>query len=81
MQFRQFALTDLQRVVELDDKLVDAQLLIGKLQSLPLGDAGAARRALIARWSTPKDATPEQKAEAYALRSAVQKGREASSTI
>src|SRR3954463_15708753 len=34
MQFRQFALSDLQRVASLDDKLVDAQLLIGKLQSL-----------------------------------------------
>src|SRR5215216_2765066 len=46
MQFRQFALSDLQRVVSMDDKDVDAQLLIGKLQSLPLGDAAAARRAL-----------------------------------
>ena len=41
-----FALTDLQRAVSLDDKLVEAQLLIGKLQSLPLGDENAARKAL-----------------------------------
>src|SRR4051795_4119941 len=72
MQFRQFALSDLQRVVSMDDKDVDAQLLIGKLQSLPLGDATAARRAL-SKVVDSKDATPEQKAEAYALRGAQQK--------
>ncbi|HEX5471975.1 MAG TPA: hypothetical protein VFW73_08815, partial [Lacipirellulaceae bacterium] len=38
MQFRQFALSDLQRVVSMDDKAIDAQLLIGKLQLLPFGD-------------------------------------------
>lgn len=75
MQFRQFALTDLQRAVGLDEKLVEAQLLIGKLQSLPLGDQGAARRAL-SRVADAEEATPEQKAEALALRSAVQKDEE-----
>jgi tetratricopeptide (TPR) repeat protein len=72
MQFRQFALTDLQRAVGLDSKLWEAQLLIGKLQTLPLGDATAARRALT-RVVESDDAGPEQKAEALALRSAVQK--------
>ncbi len=72
MQFRQFALSDLQRAVGLDDRLTDAQLLIGKLQSLPLGDKSAARRALTKVVNT-EGAEPEQKAEAYALRSAVQK--------
>lgn len=72
MQFRQFALTDLQRVVGLDSKVVEAQLLIGKLQSLPLGDDSAARKALT-KVVDSDDAAPEQKAEAYALRSAVQK--------
>jgi tetratricopeptide (TPR) repeat protein len=72
MQFRQFALSDLQRVASLDEKIVDAQLLIGKLQSLPLGDKSAARRAL-SKVVAIADATPEEKAEAYALRSAVQK--------
>jgi tetratricopeptide (TPR) repeat protein len=72
MQFRQFALSDLQRVVGLDDKLVEAQLLIGKLQSLPLGDAAAARRAL-SKVVDSSEATPEQAAEAYALRGAQQK--------
>src|SRR5215213_10139853 len=72
MQFRQFALSALQRVASMDPKELDAQLLIGKLQSLPLGDAAAARRAL-SKVTDSKDATPEQKAEAYALRGAQQK--------
>jgi tetratricopeptide (TPR) repeat protein len=72
MQFRQFALTDLQRAISLDSKLIDAQLLIGKLQSLPLGDDSAARRAL-SKVVAAEEATPDQKAEALALRSSVQK--------
>ena len=75
MQFRQFALSDLQRVVSIDDKDIDAQMLIGKLQSLPLGDPSAARRAL-SKVADSKDATPEQRAEAYALRGAQQKDDE-----
>jgi hypothetical protein len=72
MQFRHFALSDLQRVVSLDENMVEAQLLIGKLQSLPLGDKSAARRAL-SKVVGGKDVSPEDKAEAFALRSAVQK--------
>ncbi|HEX3598828.1 MAG TPA: tetratricopeptide repeat protein [Lacipirellulaceae bacterium] len=72
MQFRQFALSDLQRAISLDNTMVDANLLIGKLQSLPLGDESAARKAL-SKVIDSQDATPDQKAEAYALRSAVQK--------
>lgn len=75
MQFRQFALNDLQRVVQLDEKLWDAHLLIGKLQLLPLGDANAARRAL-SKVVGAQEATPQQRAEALALRSAVQKDAE-----
>jgi tetratricopeptide (TPR) repeat protein len=75
MQFRQFALSDLQRVVSMDEKDLDAQLLIGKLQSLPLGDATAARRAL-SKVIDSKDGTPDQKGEAYALRGAQQKDEE-----
>jgi tetratricopeptide (TPR) repeat protein len=71
MQLRSWALSDLQRALEFDEKLVDAQLQIGKLQSLPLGDIGAARRAF-SQVVKADDATPEQKAEAYALRSAMQ---------
>jgi tetratricopeptide (TPR) repeat protein len=75
MQFRQFALSDLQRVVSLDEKVIEAQLLIGKLQSLPLGDQSAARKAL-SKVIDSSDATPDQKAEAYALRSAVHKDKD-----
>lgn len=72
MQFRQFALTDLQRAVGMDDKLAEAQLLIGKLQALPLGDENAARKALT-KVVDAVEAPPEMKAEALALRSTVQK--------
>jgi tetratricopeptide (TPR) repeat protein len=71
MQLRSWALTDLQRALELDDKLVEAHLQIGKLQALPLGDVGAARRAF-SQVVKSDYATPEQKAEAYALRSAIE---------
>jgi tetratricopeptide (TPR) repeat protein len=76
MQLRQFALNDLQRAVQLDPQQWDAYLLIGKLQVLPLGDANAARRAL-SQVVEADDATPEQKAEALALRSAVQRDENA----
>jgi tetratricopeptide (TPR) repeat protein len=69
MQFRQLALSDLQRAVDLDDTQWDAHLLIGKLQLMPYGDAGAARRALT-KVIEAADAPTELQAEAYALRSA-----------
>ncbi len=72
MQFRQFALSDLQRATSLDSSMIDALLLIGKLQSLPLGDDSAAQKALT-KVIDSKDATTDQKAEAYALRSGVEK--------
>jgi tetratricopeptide (TPR) repeat protein len=75
MQFRQFALNDLQRAVQIDEKLWDAHLLIGKLQLLPLGDANAARRAL-SKVADAAEAAPAQQAEALALRSATQKEAE-----
>jgi tetratricopeptide (TPR) repeat protein len=71
MQLRSWALSDLQRALELDKTQVDANLQIGKLQSLPLGDLGAARRAF-SQVIKSEIAEPEQKAEAYALRSAIQ---------
>jgi tetratricopeptide (TPR) repeat protein len=73
MQLRQFALNDLQRAVQLDENLADAQLLIGKLQLAV--DANAARRAFN-KVVDDAEATPEQKAEAFALRSAVQRDPE-----
>ncbi len=71
LQIRQYALTDLQRAVALDDKLWDAQLLIGRLQALPLGDPNAARRAL-SKVCDAEDAAPEQRAESCALRGVLQ---------
>jgi tetratricopeptide (TPR) repeat protein len=73
MQFRQFALNDLQRAVQLDEKLWEAHLLIGKLQTLT--DANTARRAL-SQVIDAAEAPPEQKAEALALRSTVQRDDE-----
>jgi tetratricopeptide (TPR) repeat protein len=71
LQIRQYALTDLQRAVSLDDKLWDAQLLIGRLQALPLGDPNAARRAL-SKVCDAQDAALEERAESFALRGVLQ---------
>jgi tetratricopeptide (TPR) repeat protein len=71
MQLRSWALTDLQRALEIDDKLIDAHLQIGKLQLLPLGDNAAARRSFT-KVIKAEEATPDQKAESYALRSTTQ---------
>jgi tetratricopeptide (TPR) repeat protein len=75
MQYRQFALNDLQRAVQLDDELWQAHLQIGKLHLLPLGDSNAARRALT-KVVDAEGATVDQKAEALALRSSVQRDTE-----
>jgi len=77
MQFRQFALSDLQRAVEIAPGLWEAHLLIGNilLQPLPVSDARAARRSLNRVIEAP-DATAEQKARALALRSATQRDSE-----
>ncbi len=82
IQIRQYALTDLQRVVALDPKQSQAWLLTGRLQSLPLGSPSEARRALtqvirLAEEATndPEAETPEPTtiAQAYALRGVTQK--------
>ena len=76
IQVRQIALTDLQRATSLDDSLVDAHLLIGRLQTLPYGDPSAARRAMsqVIRIGkeTPDAVKPKELAQAYALRGATQ---------
>ncbi|MEX2169876.1 MAG: tetratricopeptide repeat protein [Pirellulales bacterium] len=72
-EVRQFALIDLQRVVSLDDKQYEAHMLIGKLQSLPPGDRNAARAALTKVVDAPDELHPPMRAEAYALRGAVQR--------
>ena len=72
-EVRQFALIDLQRVVSLDDKQYEAHMLIGKLQSLPPGDRNAAREALTKIVDAPDELPPTVRAEAHALRGAVQR--------
>ncbi|QDU91252.1 lipoprotein NlpI [Pirellulimonas nuda] len=79
VQVRQVALSDLQRVVNLDEDQPAAHLLIGRLQSLPLGDPSAARRALTQAIKTSESAgdsgmglEAEELAQAYALRGATQ---------
>jgi tetratricopeptide (TPR) repeat protein len=82
IQVRQYALTDLQRVVALDPKQIQAWLLLGRLQSLPLGSPSEARRALtqVIRLAEEAAKDPEMEApepstiaQAYALRGATQK--------
>lgn len=71
MQLRQFAVNDLQRVVSLDDSIAEAHLLLGRLQAL-LGDASTSRRELT-KVINAKDATPDDQAQAYALRGTLQR--------
>lgn len=75
LQIRQFALTDLQRVVEMDERLWDAHLLIGRLQTLPLGDPRAARSEFT-KVINSADAEPKQRAAALAMRGTVQQDEE-----
>ena len=75
VQARQFALSDLQRILDIDDQQWEAYVLIGRLQSMPLGDAGAARRAF-SKVIDGEGVTPQQQAEALALRGAVQTDEE-----
>ncbi len=80
VQVRQLALSDLQRVVNLDESQASAYLLIGRLQSVPfVGNAGDARRALTKAIELGKKSGPDgpviepvDLAQAYALRGAVQ---------
>jgi tetratricopeptide (TPR) repeat protein len=72
-EMRQFALIDLQRAVSLDDKQFEAHMLIGKLQSLPGGDRNAARTSLTKVIDAGDELPPPVRAEAYALRGAVQR--------
>ena len=69
IQIRQFALTDLHRALEIESNQWEAHLYIGKLQSLPLGDIRAARRAFT-RVINIKSVPDRELADAYALRGA-----------
>lgn len=71
VQVRQVALADLERVVDLDPSQAQAHLLIGRLQSLPLGVPSAARRALT-KAAEAQEISDEDRAQAYALRGATQ---------
>lgn len=71
VQVRQVALADLERVVDLDPSQAQAYLLIGRLQTLPLGVPSAARRALT-KAAESEDLGDEDRAQAYALRGATQ---------
>lgn len=82
LQIRQFALTDLQRIVSPDPTKIDAWLRIGRLQSLPLGSSSEARRAMtrVIQLAKERADDPQQDAldqetlaQAYALRGATQK--------
>lgn len=82
LHVRHLALTDLQRVVGVDDSQVEAWMLIGRLQSLPMGSVSEARRALTkviraaerAEEDPALDAIePKTLAQAHALRGRTQK--------
>lgn len=82
LHVRHLALTDLQRVVGVDDSQVEAWMLIGRLQSLPMGSVSEARRALTkviraaerAAEDPALDAIePKTLAQAHALRGRTQK--------
>lgn len=79
---RTYALTDLGRVVALDESKAEAWLLVGRLQSLPMGNPSEARRALsrVIRLADEAKTDPDAEApdaatiaQAYALRGAAQK--------
>jgi tetratricopeptide (TPR) repeat protein len=72
LRFRELALSDLQRVVQSEPKQWEAQLLIGRLQLLRLGDPYVAKQALSVV-ADADDAPAEQRAEAFALRSELQR--------
>lgn len=82
LQVRGRAVTDLLRVVSLEEDAFEAWLLIGRLQSLPRGDKSEARRALTSAIKLAEAAAddpdaeviePSTIAQAYALRGASQK--------
>ena len=71
MQIRQFAVNDLLRVIEIDNDIWEAHLLMGRLQALPLGDPKTAKRELT-KVIDAADVTPTERAQAYTLRGALQ---------
>ncbi len=80
LQIRQVALTDLQRATEIDPTLDEGFFMIGRLQSLPLGDQNAARLAL-SKALEIEGLGKRKRAEAYALRAAPRPNQNAGLTI
>lgn len=70
---RQFAITDLRRVVSLDDKQIDAYMLLGRLMTIPPIDQNGARDALTKVIEADDELPPNVRAEAYVMRGAVQR--------
>jgi tetratricopeptide (TPR) repeat protein len=71
----EMAVGELEQAVKADPKLVPAQMLMGRLQSLPFGKAERAKVALDAAVDLIKD-DPAERAEALRLRAAVQNDAE-----
>jgi len=71
MQIRQFAINDLVRIFELNPNIWESHLLMGRLQAQPIGDPKMAKRELT-KVIDADEATPEDKAQAYALRGTLQ---------
>ena len=75
---RKFALTDLERAVELDPSFASGHLLIAKLQALPGGDAEAVKAAIDAAVKGAKH--DKLKAKALVARVVIQKEEKAQLT-
>ncbi|MBI2824518.1 MAG: tetratricopeptide repeat protein [Planctomycetia bacterium] len=74
-QMRQIALADLERALQYDATLVEAQLLVARLQTLPGGDRKRAVSAIdeVVRLTADE---PERQAEALLLRGGIRETRE-----
>lgn len=67
---RRFALRDLERAIEVDPKLADAHMLIGRLHTLPGGDRERALKGLNGAISL-LDEDPKRRAEALVYRAQI----------
>ena len=67
-QFRQFALTDLEKAIKIDPKQPQALFLIAQLNLLPDGDAKRAKEAIDQAIENSAD-DPQLRAKALVLRS------------
>jgi tetratricopeptide (TPR) repeat protein len=70
-QFRQFALSDLEKAIKLDSKQPQALILIAQLNLLPEGDAKRAKEAINQAVELAAD-DPQERADALVLRSGME---------